>query len=397
MRDRSKHVSLIIDAAGLRRAAQRAEGGGFSIHFARDRSSVADDDAVGAAVGVANRLFGDLEDIVSAAAPATTPRGPVAYVQECDSNEALDAWLTGLGASLQEQGWSGKVREIRTDATPYDRPGNHVEALGAGVVLPIDPSVLDARLVAGGSNQSWLVDPDTTRHALGPAVEFVLRSPGELYALHGLTQFRIDPVDAANLVANAIAVGPPVALTRVAQGGDLARLYLGHLGHVHYEARNQAGGWPAEVSALSTQLRAHADHAEYGLIRRIWSVAVGWDGLVDLHPPRPPSVRGSYAWFTRHLESSRVPDAYGHQLLTDEHLNHAHDLSRWRIEKISTRLYEVIAREPEAWFANGEPSSGVIDRARADFGDMILTRPEVKSSQKTLRARIVAAARERGE
>jgi hypothetical protein len=389
-------VGLTIDAAGLRRAARRAEGGGFSIHFARDRSSVAGDDAVSTAVEVANRRFSNLEDIMSAARPATTPHGPVAHVQECDSNEALDAWLTGLAASLQEQGWSGKVREIRTEETPYDRPGNHVEALGAGVVLPVDRSVLDARLVAGGSGESWLVDPDTTRQALGPAVEFVLRSPGELFLRHGLTQFRIDPADAANLVAKAIAAGPPVALTRAAQGGDVARVYLGRLGHVHYELRSQSGGWAAEVSTLSTQLRAHADHAEYGLVRRIWSVAVGWNGLVDRHPPRPPSVRGSYAWFTRHLESSRVPDAYGHQLLTGEHLNHAHDLGHWRVEQVSARLYGVTAREPEAWFANEKPPSGVLDRARADFGDMILTDPEVKANQKTVRARIVAA-RERGE
>lgn len=93
-----------------------------------------------------------------------------------------------------------------------------------------------------------------------------------------------------------------------------------------------------------------------------------------------PDLRGH-----RPLLSSYVPDAFAVQILTDAHLERAHDLGDWEIEEVLPGRHLVIARDLAPWLVTpaphpeneyrlSPPPAQLIDKARADFGDMILTR-----------------------
>ena len=86
--------------------------------------------------------------------------------------------------------------------------------------------------------------------------------------------------------------------------------------------------------------------------------------------------------FHRHLWASRVFDVHGVQLLTSQHLQHARDLSAWRVEQVAPDRWLVSARDLHPWYdvtdyvdwhgvQAGSPEFLV--SARHDFGDMILT------------------------
>jgi hypothetical protein len=74
-----------------------------------------------------------------------------------------------------------------------------------------------------------------------------------------------------------------------------------------------------------------------------------------------------------------VPDACVQQVLTRAHLDAAADLSRWDVEELAPNRYVVTHPEPSRWFLpDPEGRQGtrvdpdVLDRARDDFGAMIL-------------------------
>jgi len=76
---------------------------------------------------------------------------------------------------------------------------------------------------------------------------------------------------------------------------------------------------------------------------------------------------------SRPLMSSFVPDVNGIQVLTDAHLARANDLSAWSITSLNAGRHLVEAKDLAAWYANPEPDPRLLEQARADFGNMILT------------------------
>lgn len=93
-----------------------------------------------------------------------------------------------------------------------------------------------------------------------------------------------------------------------------------------------------------------------------------------------PDVRGH-----RRLWSSYVPDAFGVQVLTEAHLDRAHDLGAWHINELAPGRYLVTAQDLNPWLATppphpenqyrlSAPPAGVLYAARADFGGMLITR-----------------------
>lgn len=88
------------------------------------------------------------------------------------------------------------------------------------------------------------------------------------------------------------------------------------------------------------------------------------------------------------LWSRYLPDAYAVQVVTDEHLAKAHDLSSWHVETVAPGRHLVRAKDLQPWFnldANlgpydpetqsmrQFPDDEVLDKARHDFGEMILS------------------------
>jgi hypothetical protein len=92
-----------------------------------------------------------------------------------------------------------------------------------------------------------------------------------------------------------------------------------------------------------------------------------------------PHIENARARYHRPLLARYVPDAFGLQLLTDAHLERAHDLSDWDITHLADGRHLVASKNLDGWFGGQPGNYGVmaddalVAKARADFGDMILT------------------------
>lgn len=375
-----------LNVKTLKRLQRQHEGGDFLLAFdnrADPQESLA---LVTRAVEFANsQFFDDVSgNLMYGDTPIVAPRELVVYITECDSPEALDRWCAALVTSLDEAGWSGQVAPVRSEHCFYDDPDNYVDSYVAGLVVPIDLDGYYSDLTAGKGRTRWLVDSARTKALVDLATSFVLDGPGEIYFRHGLVQFRVTRETVHQVATMAISQAPPVALTRIGPDKGMARVLLGTLGHVHYELHLPGADWQEHVDVLTRQVDQHTNIIEYGFIRTGWSVSVGWHAIIDRRPPRPPHVRGNYSGTARELDASRVPDAFAIQWLTDKHLANASNLDRWEVEQISGRLHRVTAQPLAPWFTDPEPAQDVMDRARTDFGSLILTGEDLKTA---LRAR----------
>jgi hypothetical protein len=102
-----------------------------------------------------------------------------------------------------------------------------------------------------------------------------------------------------------------------------------------------------------------------------------------------PFLGDGYERQARHLMAHYVVDAQPVQLLTTAHLDKAHDLGNWLVEEVAPDRFLVTARDLDPWLA--QPgldlkrrstylfAPGLKERAREEFGDMILTDSIVKA------------------
>lgn len=298
--------------------------------------------------------------------------GPVAYLDFCDSADILKRWAIAVAAELEAQGASGRLTEVRPEATPYDRPGNHVDCTTAGLVLPMHENVAHNRDDGSGSSTRWPVDDDLTTQMVDEVLDFCLAGRGEVFFTHGMTQFRIDTADARTLLAQAIAQDPPVSLTWLGMDAVVRRAVLYSRGRAFFEWRDESVQGSQLAEHLSRILVAHAGRLEYGFVRQSWSPAVGWDDVVDWCPPRLPRVPVTYSRRPLHLERTLVPDAYGIQLLSRAHLDRAPDLSNWQVEEVAPGRYLVTSTQLDAWFGPEGPNEATLRKARHEFESLIM-------------------------
>jgi hypothetical protein len=105
---------------------------------------------------------------------------------------------------------------------------------------------------------------------------------------------------------------------------------------------------------------------------RTWTAIDVRHHLPDLHER---NIR-----YNRHLLSRYTPDAHGIQILTDQHLTRARDLSTWNIQGLGHGRYLVEADDTTPWYSTPLPDQDVVDQARHDFGDMILTKEVIAAN-----------------
>ena len=314
--------------------------------------------------------------------PEASPRGPVVYLSFCDSASILKRWVTAIAGELEAQGSSGRLTAVLPEYTGYERPLRLVDCITVGLVLPTNETVVYR---PDGTMNAWPVDEDVTTQLVDEVVEFCLRGTGETFFAHGMSQFRIDPADAPRLVSQAIGRGPPVSLTWLGTDDVVRSAQLDYNGRAHFEWRDESLPGTDLAEDLSQILVKHADRLEYGLVRQSWLLAAGWDDVVNRRPPRLPG--DIYYRRTPHLERTLVPDAYGIQLLTRAHLDRQPDLSDWRVEEVAPGRYLVTAKQLNAWFGPREPNDATLEKARHEFGSLIIDEEDHKRALAEAQAR----------
>ncbi len=93
--------------------------------------------------------------------------------------------------------------------------------------------------------------------------------------------------------------------------------------------------------------------------------------------------------YNRHLLSHYTPDAHGIQILTNQHLERAHDLSTWTTTEIGPDRYLVEAPDLAPWYSEFLPDGAVVDQARRDFGNMLLTKDVIADNPPPWRKSVV--------
>ena len=186
--------------------------------------------------------------------------------------------------------------------------------------------------------------------------------------------------DAAELVRLRLEDGQHrVGLTfRDTKAGRARIIGASEFGQVAYSDIDDSAG-PGVIEqalGLSNMIRVEAARIEVAMI-----IPLGTSGPVttlDL-----PGGGGLWS-HNRHLWSSRVHDVYGIQLLTNQHLEHARDLSDWHVEKVGDRRWLVTARDLQPWYGftndrewhmrvHPDNAQDFVVQARHDFGTMRLT------------------------
>jgi hypothetical protein len=295
----------------------------------------------------------------------------------CDSLQSLDHWLQVLHSELQTAGWTGQIKVFNNDHTPYDDPRRVVSATVAGTVRRFDELV---NASSSDSESGWGCGAATIDDAAERAVAAVLSGDGDIYVRHETTKYLVPQADAPDAFRAALRSARWGALIRVGPGGDWTSAVFSALGHMHFERYDPAGGWRAEFEFVRNQLIKHAEVSEYGFVKRLTIPSILWLDLIDRRPGAR-SVRGSYPHFVRHLEGSRVPDAFASQLLSDEHVASAHDLGSWRQTELGNGMTLVETEDLLAWHDRETPEESTIAKARADFGRMILTQEDVDAQR----------------
>lgn len=231
----------------------------------------------------------------------------------------------------------------------------------------------------------WGVDEATTEYVCEQMIHWVhMPRATEWIANGGENSFQTRGLDharsAAEMVHDIGFVDVEAALTTPLR---YRTAMIRPHGEIAVRVVDPTMGWPDRLAAVKELLTWSPPRSDYGYVCHMSGASI----LEDLGKTWP-FIKQSKMRYNRPLLTSFVPDAYGIQLLRDAHLERANDLSDWDITPLPNGRHLVVARDLDAWYrpieglneheswdpANMKPADdAVIAKARADFGDMILT------------------------
>lgn len=225
----------------------------------------------------------------------------------------------------------------------------------------------------------WTLPEAARRRRLELAARWALEPSG----VAGVGRIRLVPVERGDFESQlASALGDtihPADVNGCEPSGTLSReIVFGDWGVSAWRASYPGLSQLDRVERLCELLVEAAPDLEVGGINFLFTRSSGlFTSLLDV-----PWVGVPQLW------SRYLPDAYAVQVVTDEHLAKAHDLSSWHVETVAPGRHLVRAKDLQPWFnldANlgpydpetqsmrQFPDDEVLDKARHDFGEMILS------------------------
>ncbi len=205
--------------------------------------------------------------------------------------------------------------------------------------------------------QTWAVEEDLTRDLVEHAAGWLDVPGAKHYYRHGL--WSTPTVGVPPVVSLTQAVPDPYTSTTLTV---LRTKPVRHRvvnfereGRVSCQDVDPALGPRDQLALLMECVAWRPDALDYAFIAfdHGGSENVWWGDYTHYHLPNgltEPYLRGH-----RPVLASRVPDAFGIQVLTDAHLEHAHDLTDWTIEEIAPGRHLVTARDLDPWLVAPGP------------------------------------------
>ncbi|MEV7775425.1 hypothetical protein [Kitasatospora sp. NPDC086791] len=270
--------------------------------------------------------------------------------------DSLTGWLAAFTEALQRQGHAGLVR-----ATPVVRPPrwlrHQYEPRATAFVALHEPLTLAA------AAERWA----------GFATGWTRPHGGDACLAAGAILQHDTSVDVPGHLAAGLFVNGNSALTMVDPAAPRAvRARADQDGMATYQAYSPASSWHSLIGRVREAILADAEHTRLAYVAMTPTWAFGWEDRGRDLPPLPNvpahALRGNSPVWGR-----KVPDAHGIQLFSGAHLDQASDLSGWQVTEVHTDRFVVEAQDSAAWFGPDGPSAAVIEQARNDFGQLIVT------------------------
>ena len=296
--------------------------------------------------------------------------------------EAFVAWLHTFTTTLEAQGIAGRLGTTTFDAGPLWRGGFGPPgrlALFTSVELA-DPEQTRIRDVI------WNVDQHTTRTLADAATTWVDDAPGDRFLAvrtHASPIGNFTPLTAS--MPDLIDTGRHFSISKGTRDpGECREFTTAKQGFAGYAIALEPRNWQREVDLLRQALLHTAPHLDLAFIRHsLQSRMYGWHDLQIADPPFPYCSDHLKLQANPRLHARYTPDAHGIQVLTDQHLDQAHDLSSWTITALGRGRHLVEAHDLTPWYATPTPDPATLATARADFGDALLhddTEPTPRTS-----------------
>lgn len=302
--------------------------------------------------------------------PTPSPKGYLSLVDDAHEPDELDTWLTDLAEHLTAAGITGEIRGV----TPPPIP----EWLWAGDLYPKEPTgfiawTIDLDTVTADPDRRahWHLDPTPTQR-LSEHLDHWTRPGGpNLHVARGVFNTALRPdADAGPRLASAVLDAHSASLVRFDTDTQSARAtYLGPTAETTVQILGGDTPWQERIAALTDAITALPDITRLALIRSSGRDARSWHSLDRAHPLPGPSAA---VIAMNHLDRY-VPDAHGVQVLTDAHLERAHDLTGWHITDLGRGRHLVQAPDLAPWYADLVPNPDTLAQGRHDFGAMIIT------------------------
>ena len=309
----------------------------------------------------------------SGAEPSVTPRGPVIGLT-CYEGKALERWCDLFAAGLATQGYRGVLGPLRNER-PALKAESGVRCISAVLSLRGWSMRTDSDWQA--TRGAWATDAAVAAELATWATRWTHLDGGDLFLGARHVSMRVPPEAAASLLATAL--GSSLACCDLGAFAGLEegrRVRFEYAGRLILEIRSAGRSWRDVVEELTSTLRDFADRVDFALVRQATMFALAIDGVTNRLPVRQPHRPNATApvgnFHRRQLDDSAyVPDANPVQLLTDEHLAGAADLSGWDRVEVAPGRHLVSARQLDGWFAHPEVDPELVERARKDFGPII--------------------------
>lgn len=355
----------------LSKAWRKAQHEELWLQF-RPRGSKDVFEEVEAAVQVANQSVTDAGwDDVFTGGVSDSDAGPVALMSRAGSEEGVRLWLAAFAEHLQTLGRSGRVTAAPEAFFPQWLSGGQVpQQLTAFVSYETkDLTLLDAE----EERRTWHVPEALTAQIADAATAWGRFEGADVYLYRNIHQIRSrNPDVGAAMAAGAIKFAMSGVTYLRSKPRRLTSASMSPLGRVTYGVMDDTLSWQDRLAQVTRAMTAFPRDTDLAFIRHSKALAISWSDLAGARPALP-YVEEHHVRYNRHLNVQYIPDAHGIQLLTDAHLEHANDLSDWKITDLGAGKHLVEATDLQLWYANIDPEPETLAKARADFGGMILT------------------------
>ena len=304
------------------------------------------------------------------------------------SRATLTEIVQDLASALEGAGLHGEIGREKPRPSPLDNPLARFALTAVAGSLPLGASAQEA-----AARRGWFSREDVEPQALAAAVAHAVRWCS---AIGGAMHLAVDvlSVEATgrNLMPlmNAALRGPKRALHLTGSRWPQVarRVTFTREGHVLYHFGGaEAHEEPLEVAQQAEELmREVFSWVDYAFTLRTFEAQVSYVQILRTSWPELPGIPAHYLSVVRGLEGSRIPDAFGLQLLGPAHPIPSGPLGEYVLSEAGAGRTLVKSRRLKDWFEGTvPPPRDVIERGRADLSGLLLRQGDLDVQRQYLR------------